>query len=122
MVVIAFTSICVHIAARNLHKNCGPLPVWPFVGMPELLTQCSRKLVATVVAAVSVIGNFSTKFEKRSFITTINWLPMFVFGRGPGILVVMNSSGSVEGSNHDFFCCFLVFRFRFHDLKSLTAL
>lgn len=55
MIFISLTPSFVHIADKNLDLNCGLLSVRTFVDMPKLLTQCSKKIVAPVVAVVFVL-------------------------------------------------------------------
>lgn len=108
MAIIAFTTYCVHVAAKNLDVSCGSLSVRIFVGMPKMLTQCSRKIVVTVVAVLFVVGMVSVNFEKRSVNATRYCLPLLVFGKRPRMSVAMNSSGSIDGNNRRFRWYFLL--------------
>lgn len=71
MAFFFFTPNYVHIAAKNLEVSYGLLSARTFVGIPKLLTSCSKKIVATFVTIVFVFGIALVNFEKRSVITTM---------------------------------------------------
>lgn len=89
--------------------------------MSKLLTQCSEKIVAIVVRVVLVVGIVSVNFEKWSVITSMYWLLLFVFGRGPKMAMAKNSTGSITEDNRIVCSCFLVWWLCAHDLQSLTV-
>lgn len=70
-----------HIAEKHLDVNCIPLSVAIFVGVPTFLAQCSKKIVATVIAVVFCVGISLFNFENQSAIKTMYWLPLFFWKR-----------------------------------------
>lgn len=107
VVVIAFTPDCVHIASKSLVVNCGPLSARNFLGMPRLLTKCSKKIVATFLLVVFVVGIALVNFESWSVINKMCLFPLFVFGRGHRTSMAMNSSRPDAGNNRGFRFCIL---------------
>lgn len=106
---------------ENLDVNCGRLSVTSFVGVLNLTMHSSKKIVATLETAFFVIGLALANFKKRSAITAMYCLPLFVFGRTLRMSMAMNSSGSVAENNRGFCGCFHVCRLRAHDVQSLTV-
>lgn len=108
-------------SVKNVGVTCGLLSVRDFVGIPNLLIHCSRKIVATVTAVFSV-GITFVKFEKRPVIMIIYWLPLLVFGTGRSTWIAMSSSGSVAGKKRGLRCRFFVCPSRANDSQFSTIL
>lgn len=90
--------------------------------MPKLLTQSSKKIVATILTAFFVIGFTLANFEKTSVITTMYWVPLFNFGKQPRWSMAMNLRGFVTENNRNFLCFLLIFQIRAQDLPPTMAL
>lgn len=89
--------------------------------MQRLLTQCTKKVVGTVVAVGVVVGIASVILQERFIIMKIYWLQCFVFSEKRRMSMVMKSSIPVTNSNRSFHGCFLVCRLRAYDSHSWTA-
>lgn len=97
-----------HIAAKTLGLIRGPWSVGTFVCVSKLLTQCSRKSLTTVVAAIFVVGIVLTTF-RTVCLTKMYQFSLFHFGRSARMSMVMSSSGSVAGNRRGLLLLFSFF-------------
>lgn len=97
-------NLCAY-SCETRHMNCAPWYGKTFHGILKLPTQRSRMNMATVVAVSFVVDVTLVNFEKWFVISTLYWLPFFVFGREPIWWMGMNTSGPVAGNNRSP-CCF----------------
>lgn len=102
----SFTSNSSQVSRKKLSVNCGPLSVKNLHSTLNFATQSLMKMVASIIFVVFVVGVAFVSFKNMSVVTVTDWLPVFVFSRGPCMTMPIYVKSPAGGSRCSLHCLF----------------